>query len=278
MTIYNFGTVGKERKQLAAALGEILNVEYKYLGTPHYNYQVGNFIIDKRGAVAGNIPTDVLTTLSERGFTAEIETINIIPEPTEIEIQNENDVEEIKTQAENNAPETEVDSKIDRISIDMPLDDFTEMSFNNLSKMVSAKAPLIKMALGVDALPIEVVGNVITFAWFKATDNADVIDYAYFITALCETAKKKKCVTAKAQDAFENPRFSMRVWLTSLGLVGSKYSQIRRLLTANLPGNGAYRFGKPESRAVTKKRDHIQREVLSTPNTRHARKVEQSCR
>jgi predicted transcriptional regulator len=53
-------------------------------------------------------------------------------------------------------------------------------------------------------------------------------------------------------------------------MAGSGYSQIRRLLTSSLPGNGAYRYGKPDNGVIPRKREHIYREVISirlTPDT-----------
>jgi len=38
----------------------------------------------------------------------------------------------------------------------------------------------------------------------------------------------------------------MCVWLIGLGLVGSEYGKIRKLLTSTLSGNGAWRYGLPE--------------------------------
>jgi len=96
------------------------------------------------------------------------------------------------------------------------------------------------------------------------------MEYAKFITALCDTAKRKKRVISRTQGDFENPHFSMRTWLISLGLVGPEFSKARRLMTANLPGDGAYRYGKPENGTLPRKREHIHREVISirlTPDT-----------
>jgi hypothetical protein len=90
----------------------------------------------------------------------------------------------------------------------------------------------------------------IQFPWFPAepTENAD--HWIQFIHALCETAKEKKRVTAKAQESFENEKFAMRVWLIGLGLIGKEYGQIRKLLAANLSGDSSWRFGKPEHTSV----------------------------
>ena len=107
--------------------------------------------------------------------------------------------------------------------------------------------PLIEKALGVESIPIRVLENGIEFPWFRAEHANDMMAYAQFISALCTTAKEKKRVTAKPQEHFENERFTLRVWLIGLGLVGGQYSRIRQLLTKPLSGNGAWRYGLPET-------------------------------
>ena len=140
----------------------------------------------------------------------------------------------------------ELKAETDSISITLPLDGFTPENLDNLCKMVTAKEPLIKKALGVDAIPIRVLENGIEFPWFTADHSDNLMAYAQFITALSTTAKEKKRVTAKPQEHFENERFTMRVWLIGLGLIGQEFGQIRKLMCANLSGNSSWRYGAPE--------------------------------
>jgi len=144
----------------------------------------------------------------------------------------------------------EPEIEFDTISITIPLDGFTPETLENLCKMVIAKEPLIEKALGVEAIPIRVSESGIEFPWFRVEHANDMNAYSQFISALCETAKEKKRVTAKPQAHFENERFTLRVWLIGLGLIGGEYSRIRQLLTKPLSGNGAWRYGVPE-RTVT---------------------------
>ena len=122
----------------------------------------------------------------------------------------------------------------------MPLQGFTPESLDMLSKMILAKEVLIKKALGATTLPIRIIDHKVVFDWFKSCNSEDMEAYRQFIEALSETAKEKKRVTAKPQEHFENERFTMRVWLIGLGLIGQKYSRIRQLLTKPLSGNSAY--------------------------------------
>ena len=253
MNNYKFGVTGKERKELVTAISELLNTESQYLGIQKaYAYQIGeDLIVDKEGTAIGELPTDLLAELAERGFQAEIETV-------EEDAATEAEAETLTTPETEIEIETPSEPEVDTISITLPLDGFTPESLDNLCRMVTAKEPLIEKALGVEAIPIRVLENGIEFPWFRAEHSNDMMAYAQFITALCATAKEKKRVNAKPQEYFENERFTLRVWLIGLGLVGSEYSRIRQLLTKPLSGNGAWRFGTPE-KAVS--------EAASAPET-----------
>ena len=141
--------------------------------------------------------------------------------------------------------------KKDSVVIEMPREGFTEEAIANLKKMVAAKSPLIKMAVGAKALPIKVTDEKISFPWFTTDDPALVDCYAQFISALCETAKTKKRVTAQEREGgWSNPRFNFRVFLISLGMVGESFKAARRALCAHLPGNAAWSNGIDPRRKV----------------------------
>lgn len=156
------------------------------------------------------------------------------------------------TEEPQEAPEEAIpaapEANIDEVVIEYPLDGFTPESLDNLTKMVLAKEALLKKALDADDLPIQILEDRICFSWFKLTeDNGEIAAYSQFIAALCETAKEKKRVTAKAQEAFENEKFALRVWLIGLGLIGKEYGAARKLLVNNrLSGNSSWRYGAPE--------------------------------
>jgi hypothetical protein len=204
---------------------------------PSLSYEVGTYTIDKHGTLHGEYNIELLMGLTAAGFTR----TDIAPEEL-LEAEAAPLAEATSDTLETAEPEAEIDN----VCIEVPLDGFTPESLDNLCRMVTAKEPLIKKALGVEAIPIRVLDNRISFPWFNFTDPDTAHAYSQFISALCATAKTKKRVTAKPQETFENERFTMRVWLIGLGLVGSEYSKIRQLLTKPLSGNGAWRFGTQE--------------------------------
>jgi hypothetical protein len=221
---------GQERKNLVTALVAELNQPVHYEGAPGFGYSVGeNYRVDRDGTLTGPDNRMLVATLAAQGFQAEQETYDAPPTETA-------------------APEAGV------IAIEVPLPG--EQGLENLRRMVEAKAELIKMAIGAAELPIEVLEDRVSMPWFRATEDSGLIGcYAQFITRLAATAREKKRVTAKAPENFENPAFSLRMFLIQLGMSGDEYKAARRALGASMPGNSAWRFGPPEKAAAVPQED-----------------------
>jgi len=253
----NFNLQGVQRKRLVHAISEIMGDEAKYLKTPTYAYQVGEYHIDKNGVVAGLEDKELEADLRKLGFEisetptmdeAEIPSAESEAEPQEGEAHAPSATDEAHVQDEADEPSDEAD----RFTIEMPLDGFDPPKLENLCKMVEAKAPLLVMALGVDNLNIQQVDGKVKFPWFKGNLDSETVNaYATLISKLCETAKKKARVTAKTKEADDNPKFSFRVWLISLGMVGAEFKDVRRILLAKLPGNSAWKAGSKPAQATT---------------------------
>ena len=133
----------------------------------------------------------------------------------------------------------------DRLTIEFPLKGFTPEKLDNLSKLVNAKAPLLKAALGADELPIQMSDDTLRFPWFCGDiDGEHVKAYAALIGLLCKTALEKKRVTAKEKGLDENPKYAMRCFLLSLGFIGNEYKETRKILLTKLEGNSSWKNGK----------------------------------
>ena len=131
------------------------------------------------------------------------------------------------------------------LTIEMPLDSFTDASFENLKKMVASKEALIMKSIGVFELPIEKTEATIRFPWFPADPEPDETDaYTRLVSALCAAAKEQKRVTAKEKPV-ENEKFAFRVFLIRLGFVGGEFKTARKILLRNLTGNSAFKDGTP---------------------------------
>ena len=129
--------------------------------------------------------------------------------------------------------------------ISMPMDGFSEAAIDNLRKLVDSKATLIRKALVVEALPIEVTDDRVSFPWFREMpEPEDTQAYMALITALCEMAKNQKRVTA-TDKAPANEKYAFRCFLLRLGFIGDEYKAARKILLRNLTGNTAFRNGRP---------------------------------
>jgi len=138
-------------------------------------------------------------------------------------------------------PETE---EPDSLVIELPLDGFTPGKLDNLFKMVNSKSALLKAALGIDSLPIQVGEDTIRFPWFNGNlDGAHVKAYSELVSLLCNTAKKKKRVTAKAKETEGSQKYAFRCYLISLGFIGDEYKESRKILLKNLSGSSAHKGG-----------------------------------
>lgn len=123
----------------------------------------------------------------------------------------------------------------------IPRESFTEEALQNLQKLIDAKGRLIKKALAVNSLPIEVNDEKILFPWFQDVKDRETIDaYTNFITALCNMAKTQNRITAKEKST-DNEKYAFRCFLLRLGFIGQQYKTSRKILLRNLSGSSAFK-------------------------------------
>jgi len=210
-----FNRTGAERKALVTAVSEIVGCEPDYMGAPSFAYAVGQHSVDKDGTLIVGEHTDtmeskaLLTALTARGF-------------------------EFETPA---APSAEEDASYG-LSIEFPLEGFGDTALHNLEKLVASKASLIQKAICTDSLPITQEGDRLCFPWFTHSTAEATDAYTKFVHALCEMAKTQKRVIAKEQ-AVENEKYAFRCFLLRLGFIGAEFASARKILLANLSGNGS---------------------------------------
>lgn len=222
----SYNVTGSERKSLVAAISHELNAPTNYLGAPTFAYEVGGYHIDKTGTVTGEDNRELVANLCGlHSFKAVTE-----------------EYDELATGPESCTYQTELS---DRLTIEIPLDGFTPEKLDNLSKLVNAKAPLLKASLGTDDLPIKQTTDTLQFPWFKGTIDAEHTEaYATLISLLCKTAIEKKRITAREKDIDGNPKYAMRCFLLSLGFIGDEYKAARKILLSRLEGNSSWKGGK----------------------------------
>lgn len=236
MTI-KYDVPGIQRKNLAKEIAKWIGVDVKYLGAPSFAYEIGACRLDPDGSLTINIDSDnilikqFLENLEDKGYKRiderpqEAESSNLEEEP-------KNDTKEVVTAAQ---------SENVGLVVAMPRESFTDEALQNLKRLIEAKGNLIKKALAVDSLPIEVDDEKISFPWFPEVQEDETADaYTHFLTALCDMAKKQNRITAKEKSA-DNEKYAFRCFLLRLGFIGSEYKKERKILLRNLCGSSAFK-------------------------------------
>ena len=222
MTV-TINATGAERKRLVKTISEWLGVPAKYCGAPTFNYEVDYFTIDRNGSLS----------FDDRADSGVIERLleHIYDEGFDID------------QSHTEETDTETDESCG-VCISMPKRLFTDCSLENLKALITAKGNLIKKALGVDALPLEITDTKVSFPWFAATPTPDEMNaYNTFICKLCEMARNQKRVNATEKQA-DNEKYAFRCFLLRLGFIGAEYKTARKILLRNLAGSSAFKSGQ----------------------------------
>lgn len=227
--IINYNVSGSDRKRLVAAIAEHTGEKAKYLGAPGFAYQVGGYTVSVDGQVTiedNSTAAALIRFLREKGFQAEDPLADCTAEDT----------------TEDQSESTEIDG----VCISMPRSLFTDANLENLKALITAKGSLIKKALGVDNLPLEITDTKVSFPWFPGIPTPDEMKaYDTFICKLCEMARNQKRVVAK-EKATDNDKYAFRCFLLRLGFIGAEYKSERKILLRNLTGSSAFRSGQPK--------------------------------
>ena len=222
--VIKYNVTGAERKRLVTTLSTLTGVKAKYLGMPSMAYEVGDFTIDKNGnlELSDKVNSEeierVAGHLASEGFIAE---------------------EEISaTEGRQTA-----DSEEFGLTVSMPRSNFSEGALENLQALVEAKGELIRHALDVEELPIEISEDEVSFPWFEELPTPEEIKaYTHFISALSEMAINQKRITVKEKEV-ENEKYVFRCFLLRLGFIGKDYKDERKILLRNLTGSSAFKGG-----------------------------------
>ncbi len=245
-----------ERKEIVKALGEHFEVEPKYMGVPSFAYQIETaeetYTVDR----AGKITTS---------------------EGNEVELETLLNARKIEETIEPTATEPIA------VEVAVPMEGHTGITLRNLVNMIYSKHGLIKKSLGLIAdivdeefcrgineaktetlddfkTAIESIGtdkcpgigfdfnnSTITFKFLEGVASPEKVKaFTQLVALLNQNAKDLKHVSAKSKDT-DNDKFTFRVFLIRLGMVGDEYKMARKVLLENLEGNSAFRSGsKPE--------------------------------
>ena len=135
--------------------------------------------------------------------------------------------------------------KVDRYSIIVPMPKFESGSEDlfslRLSKLLNAKANIIKKALNTDTVDYVIKGGEITFNWLKGDAEPLMIQATMKmvsgIVKLIATGKSVKCKEREIQ----SEKYAMRCFLLRLGFIGDEFKIDRKVLMQNLTGSSSFR-------------------------------------
>ena len=207
----HYNVTGQDRKELVGIISKVVGMKAVYKFMPTCAYVIAGITVEKDGTMVWDERTDqdtieaVIIALAAAGFN----------------------------------PVKDEDEEETGLTIEIPLE---KVSVGNLTKLLEAKGRLIRRALVVDSLPIEVTDSTVKFPWFADCGADECKAYTHFISALCELAANAKRVTAKEKET-DNDKYAFRCFLLRLGFIGSEYKSERKILLRNLTGSSAFRNG-----------------------------------
>ena len=203
---------GAERKRLVQTISVWLGVPAKYCGAPTFNYEVDYFTIDRNCSLSFDDRADsevierLLQHIYDEGF----------------------DIDQSHTEDEDEPC---------AVCVSMPKSLFTDSNLENLKALTTAKGSLIKKALGVNDLPLEITDTKVSFPWFPATPTPD--EMKAYDTFICNQSRVNS-----SEKPIENEKYAFRCFLLRLGFIGAEYKTARKILLRNLAGSSAFRSGQ----------------------------------
>ena len=218
-----FNVTGPQRKEMVSIISDTVHMKAVYKFMPTCAYVIDNMTVSKEGTLLWDERTSretidaVLAALTTAGFSYEGE----------------------KQESEPEQPAADESG----LTVSLPKDGFSDMALENLNRLLDAKGTLIKKALDIEALPLEITDERVSFPWFHRDLTPDEVQtYMSFIANLCAMAKNAKRITV-TEKPVDNEKYAFRCFLLRLGFIGSEYKTQRKILLRNLTGSSAFKSG-----------------------------------
>lgn len=262
-----YNVTGAKRKELVKIIADTTGARAEYKFMPTCNYEIDYFTVTKDGTLLFDDRADseevkrVLEAIAAAGFECEPQDCGEQPSreetkeaaesadtaPQEANLrgprQTNRFVGERTSSGVNELSASDGSERYgaceDALTVEIPLD---KVAVGNLTKLLDAKGNLIRKALGITDLHIEVLDDRVAFPWFAQVDADSSAAYTHFISALCEMSRNAKRVTA-TEKPVENEKYAFRCFLLRLGFIGSEYKAERKILLKNLTGSSAFKDG-----------------------------------
>lgn len=229
-----------DRKLLVAAIAEGTGIEPEYCGAPTFQYKIGVYHILRDGTLEvsdGDADEQILLRLAEKGLVEKLEDkdegaivfyIKDYPGHTPINVVNTIAArEKLINKAVGKENAFHVSPALMRlIKKENPAD-------------ANELADLIFQCGSENALKgLCITPEKIVFTGFPGEKTEDT--YLALAERIVETAAAKKWMKSD-RIKVENEKYSFRVWLISIGMVGKAYAKAREELLRPLAGNTAFK-------------------------------------
>lgn len=239
----DYNVTGPERKRLVKAISDITGADAKYLGAPTFAYMVDYFTISRDGVVSFDDRADseeienLIDALVDEGFVSQVSNLGCEADTADVAAQEAAPAESPENDT---APATAPQDAPTGLTVAVPLE---QVAVGNLTKLLEAKGSLIKKALGLTDLPLEISEDRVSFPWFPELPGpVEARAYTHLITALCEMSKRQKRVLT-TEKAVDSEKYSFRCFLLRLGFIGAEFKEERKILLRNLTGSSAFKTG-----------------------------------
>lgn len=227
--VLHFNVTKDGRKAMVQAIEKEIGGKAKYLGVPSCAYQIGSFTVGKNGELEFGDFDDIDEVAPI--IDACVEATGVSPAEWD---NNEKGAKEADCE-----PNKGAESKDIGLTVSIPLN---KVAVGNLTSLLDAKGNLIKKALGITDIRIEVEEDKVSFPWFEEVEPDEALAYTKFIAALCEMSVNQKRITAKPKEN-ENEKYAFRCFLLRLGFIGDEFKADRKILLSKLDGSAAFKAG-----------------------------------
>ncbi len=238
-----YNVTGAERKRLVKAISDITGADAKYLGAPTFAYMVDYFTISREGVVSFDSRADseeiegLIDALVNEGFVSQVSNLGCEADAADVAAQEAAPTEH---SANDTTPDTAPQNAPTGLTVAIPLE---QVAVGNLTMLLEAKGSLIKKALGITDLPMEISEDKVSFPWFPELPGPDEVKaYTHLITALCDMSKRQKRILA-TEKAVDSEKYAFRCFLLRLGFIGPEFKVERKILLRNLVGSSAFKTG-----------------------------------
>ncbi len=231
-----YNVTGVKRKELVKVISDTTGAKAEYKFMPTCSYEIDYFTVTKDGTLVFDNRADseevekVLTALAAAGFECEAAENAAL----------EGGTTEESTDAATDATRNDIAAQGANVglTVKIPLE---KASVGNLTRLLEVKGSLIQKALGINALPISIEEDTISFPWFEELPGTDEVKaYTHLIVALCEMSRNQKRITA-TEKAVDNEKYAFRCFLLRLGFIGAEFKSERKILLRNLSGSSAFK-------------------------------------